>query len=109
MGSNEKFLSACGQRAILPPLESRGLPSPERVNIARIDVLQEVSVANWARWPRPHPTGAINRAPTDSTSLRSSFLGNSPRVSRSARTGVTHPSQSTILKIEGHRSHEANR
>ena len=33
MDSNEKFLSACGQRAIPPPLECRGLPSPERVSL----------------------------------------------------------------------------
>src|SRR5712692_5446253 len=29
----------------------------------------------------PHPAGAINRAPTHSISLRSSFLGNSPTES----------------------------
>ncbi len=41
MGSNEKFLSACGQRAIPPPLESRGLPSPERVKVIYFENIQD--------------------------------------------------------------------
>src|SRR5229473_2033157 len=49
----------------------------------------------------PHPAGAINRAPTDSTSLRSSFLGNSPIVIHALARTSAHENVSSLPLFSG--------
>jgi hypothetical protein len=46
-----------------------------------LHVLDVILLANSAALAPPHPTGAINLAPTHWPSLRSAFMANSPTIS----------------------------
>ncbi len=73
--------SAVPEHSGEPPAPTSVAKQPDAPQTLESAVAEEIDVVgDLGALAPPHPAGAINRAPTDSTSLRSSFFGNSPTV-----------------------------